>query len=690
MGTRQGTRSPTRVAVALIAAILLISFVAVEPSEIRYDLSSAHGGFIGAQHADAHLRAAAADARRADPRASASSLGATRGWIGDDGLNDAIHRAGRAREGVVAGEGQTAGPVPTPAPSSPMKPPAEERGDGDGHGTYRARESAGNVRGNRPAPGSLMDELARRGSPTAGSNTRFALGGGAIKSEAAPADARRAGWELTWHDEFDGDRLDLAKWTPRGNSSGPAAEQDQLGGSQQWYDPRECVVSGGSLAMRTRRRPGTSPNDFFHEPGSVRTSEAEFPFVSCWVDTRDSFSQTYGRVEVRAQFPDSSCPGLRPRHWMLPHPSTGYSEACWPLGGEIDIAGAHGKGRGGPGSRPNTVESGYHFAPQGRCGVDSEARGRHPAKNLNLDQEFHTFAVEWDKSSLRYYVDDVLTNVLDKFAVPIVPRWPFYLILNTEMSPFGMPDAMTECEGDFYHHVDYVRVYKRAEVAVHVNVYRFLSFAAIGALATLSCVACIALRRTLDDDEQGARDEVEEDAARVKGRYNPEMAERYFDHDSEDYYSTVGGPRRRGSTRTALKKNGSGFRSGSSSGSADLRLLDVGVGEERLTASSERRRRQRRCAEERAPLIGGVKLRMPTDSTPSHSSHSSSGGEYGGGGGQLRWRRGNVTSGSVFGSRPAFGPPIGASETVVGSVSPRAGSGDDVASFAPASARVSA
>ena len=47
MGTRQGTRSPTRVAVALIAAILLISFVAVEPSEIRYDLSSAHGGFIG-------------------------------------------------------------------------------------------------------------------------------------------------------------------------------------------------------------------------------------------------------------------------------------------------------------------------------------------------------------------------------------------------------------------------------------------------------------------------------------------------------------------------------------------------------------------------------------------------------------------------------------------------------------------
>ena len=703
-------RSTVRWAVALIAAILLTVIVEVEPSEIRYDLSSARGGFLGAEHADRHLRAAAADATRADPRVYASSLGANPDWIRDGALGVAIHRTGRAREGDAAGGGsdERSGPVPTPAPPSRMKPPRGERGDGDGDGAHRARESAANVGAKRPAMGSLADELARR-DPTARrrrEGSSFAIGTERAIRVDPPADARRPGWELTWHDEFDGDRLDLTKWTPRGNSSGLGLDERTRGGwgAQQWYDPRECVVSGGALAMRTRRRPNTSPDDFFHEPGTRRTSEAEYPFVSCWVDTLGSFSQTYGRVEVRARFPDQSCPGIRPRHWMLPDPSTGYGEACWPLGGEIDIAGAHGGGWGGPGSSPNAVESGYRFAPGGVCGASSEARGRHRVQNLNLDGEFHAFAVEWDKSSLRYYVDGVLTNVLDRLTVPIVPRWPFYLILNTEMSPFGMPDAMTECDGDFFHYVDYVRVYRRAEVAVHANVYRFLSLAAIGTLVTLSCAACVALRRNLDDDdddEWASREE--EERIRVKG-LTPDMTERYFDHDSEDYYSAVGGARRRGTTapKTAghdreASRHGEALRSGSGSGSSgsDLRLLDAGSRRERRLggeASVERRRNVRngrRSAEERAPLVGGVGLRMPTDSTPSHSSHGSDGGEYGGNGGKLRWRRGGGST-SVFGSRPAFGPPARASEGSVGSGSSGAGSDDDAASFAPAAVRASA
>ena len=54
-------------------------------------------------------------------------------------------------------------------------------------------------------------------------------------------------------------------------------------------------------------------------------------------------------------------PNLR----MLPHPETSVPRhACWPLGGEIDIMQSFGRGRGGPGARAGTVESGYHFAPK--------------------------------------------------------------------------------------------------------------------------------------------------------------------------------------------------------------------------------------------------------------------------------------------------------------------------------------
>ena len=68
---------------------------------------------------------------------------------------------------------------------------------------------------------------------------------------------------------------------------------------------------GGALALRTRRRSG----DFFLVPGAKRASASEYPFSSCWVDTAKTFTQTYGRVEIRAKLPDHACPGVWPQHW---------------------------------------------------------------------------------------------------------------------------------------------------------------------------------------------------------------------------------------------------------------------------------------------------------------------------------------------------------------------------------------
>ena len=374
---------------------------------------------------------------------------------------------------------------------------------------------------------------------------------------------------------------------------------------------------------------------------------------------------------------------------MLPDPSTGYGEACWPLGGEIDIAGAHGGGRGGPGSSPNAVESGYHFAPGGVCGARSEARGRHRVvKNLNLDGEFHAYAVEWDKSSLRFYVDGVLTNVLDRLTVPIVPRWPFYLILNTEMSPFGMPDATTNATR-LFHHVAAEGLQRPRWPCTRT--WQVLSLATIGALDAV----VRGLRRAAK--EPGRRRRV---GTRERNGFGPGLTSTRPSATSTTTRRTTTRPSaareaddraKEGRSRAGVNVTGSRYDRDRPSGS-DLRLLDAGLTRERRLegeASVDRRRRSsRRSAEERAPLVGGVGLRVPTDSTPSHSSHGSDGGEYGGNGGGLRWRRAGSTS--VFGSRPAFGPPLRAFEGSVGSGSSGAGSDDDAASFAPAAVRVSA
>ena len=475
------------------------------------------------------------------------------------------------------------------------------------------------------APPAPRDAVASGGFPS------VVLGAtGAVPEE----DTRLEGWQLTWSDEFDGTELDPAKWTPRANASAPGLER--FGGQQQWYDPSECRVAGGALALRTRRRPG---DDFFLVPGAERRNAEEYPFVSCWVDTKKTFSQTYGRVEIRARFPDHACPGVWPQHWMLPAPETSVPrEACWPVGGEIDIAATYGKGRGGPGKRPGTVESGYHFAPKGECGVDGQATGTFPSEalgypagaKLDFHSAFHTFAVEWDKDSLKYFVDGQLTNELTRFHVPIIPRWPFYLILNTAVSPFGLPEAL-ECERDLYHYVDYVRVYQRATKTVDDKVWVFLVTAVGGCLAALCLAACCAMRPGGD-----AYEEARASAFSLGGPAEPERGGARA--DSEDGIDRTGfkSSARRVAGDASTRHSGGGPnlmhrrrpRPGANDGGPrreNLRLFDK-------PSATRRRLREETVrfdsgsegsfrdffakpsrAAERAPLMGGVALRLPSD-----------------------------------------------------------------------------
>lgn len=392
----------------------------------------------------------------------------------------------------------------------------------------------------------------------------------------AESEKRRDGWELTWSDEFDGEALDPSKWTARANASAPGLEW--AGGQQQWYDPGECRVAGGALAIRTRRREG----DFFLVPGASRTRAEEYPFVSCWVDTERTFTQTYGRVEIRAKFPDHSCPGVWPQHWMLPHPETSVPRrACWPLGGEIDIASAYGRGRGGPGARAGVVESGYHFAPKGECGVDGSAKSQFPPEvgaRMDFHSDFHVYAVEWDKNALRYFVDGVQTSELTSFHVPIIPRWPFYLILNTAVSPYGLPDAL-DCDYDMYHYVDYVRVYRRVAKGAESRVWVFLASAAAGLVLVLALAACCAMRSALDDDDGGESDDG-------------------VDRGADD--ATV-----------ALALAGGGYRRGAGPRRENLRLFD-NAGFKRGAGRAAEWKGKGVDPAESVPLIGGVALRLPS------------------------------------------------------------------------------
>jgi beta-glucanase (GH16 family) len=60
------------------------------------------------------------------------------------------------------------------------------------------------------------------------------------------------------------------------------------------------------------------------------------PVMSARISTKNHYSITYGRVEVRAKLPRGDW--LWPAIWMLPNSGT------WPMSGEIDIMEARGNG----------------------------------------------------------------------------------------------------------------------------------------------------------------------------------------------------------------------------------------------------------------------------------------------------------------------------------------------------------
>jgi beta-glucanase (GH16 family) len=84
--------------------------------------------------------------------------------------------------------------------------------------------------------------------------------------------------------------------------------------------------------------------------------------------------------------------------------------------------------------------------------------------------DFHLFAVEWEPSRIRWYVDNRLFFTATPAQVPAGSQWlfngrPFFLILNVAVGGKwpGSPDATTLLPQQLK--VDFVRVYRRVSAA---------------------------------------------------------------------------------------------------------------------------------------------------------------------------------------------------------------------------------
>ncbi|KAL7549116.1 hypothetical protein ACHAWF_012386 [Thalassiosira exigua] len=293
-------------------------------------------------------------------------------------------------------------------------------------------------------------------------------GGGSTGHQQQVQDDDDTPPDLIWSDEFDGDSVDLSKWTFV-NGNGCDVGLCGWGNNElEWYSPSNARVSDGHLTIEARKLlapPGGGPVGYTSAK-IVSKGKADFGVVD---SDSDGGTEKSRRFEARMKLPWGQ--GIWPAFWMLP---TYDAYGGWPKSGEIDIMENIGK------EGPNTVHGTVHYGldwPQhqySEAGITLPARGSmpsyHPASG-NLNETFHTYAVERLPGVMRWYVDDIMYSSVTKEEMKPY-RWTFdedfYFILNLAVGGNwpGNPVDKDDPDGNDATvfpqslEVDYVRVYE--------------------------------------------------------------------------------------------------------------------------------------------------------------------------------------------------------------------------------------
>lgn len=259
----------------------------------------------------------------------------------------------------------------------------------------------------------------------------YGTGGAPQNPPAKPADPTFPATRLVFSDEFNGaagSKPDTGKWT-----YDPGVPQN---GEIQYYTPNSenASMNGqGSLVIEARRQ------DY---QGRQYTSHR--------MNTGNKFSSQYGRYEARIKVPKGN--GLWPAFWMMG--SDFLTGRPWPYNGEIDIMEVLGR-------NTNEMYTTLH-APAYNGGG---GYGQKNAAGVDLSQDFHVYAAEWDSRGIRFFLDgrqvfDANKETVENTRGPWIFDHPFYLILNLAVGgDFPGPiDASTPFPAQML--VDYVRVYQ--------------------------------------------------------------------------------------------------------------------------------------------------------------------------------------------------------------------------------------
>lgn len=284
----------------------------------------------------------------------------------------------------------------------------------------------------------------------------YCLNGGENKSAGIsllvnPNPVQKPGWNLIFRDEFQSDSLDSLKWnrsTPGDDESGECLRGFAI-------NPSNIVIENGNANITNTigsPLPGC-PYSF----GEIKT-----------MSVRDTaFSSFYfyspGYLETRVKLYTKTGQGAACWLWGIGTPEKPGSTGPW---NEIDIFELNGV-------NTNIFNGAYHWTYNGvHVSQNHSIYLTDSARLYDLATNWTTFGLEWDSTSIKWFVNNQLVKELDLSKIPpycihadkyMPPVTPFCLRFNSGNNSVGNQSGIPN-PGDFPQSmlVDYLRMYKKS------------------------------------------------------------------------------------------------------------------------------------------------------------------------------------------------------------------------------------
>lgn len=238
--------------------------------------------------------------------------------------------------------------------------------------------------------------------PTSAATAAPASADSAASSSSAaglPA-AVASGYKMTFHDEFDGDKLDTSKWGYQYGCFDPA----QRSQAQYTDSPDNVSVRDGALNLTARYSPTKTKWDGTQIPRTCKDGNTTYdaPFTSGMITTKTKDGKVlyaapgtgfYAEARVKLPTARSSWSAF----W-----GTG-TKGGWPGNGEIDVFESKGYD-------PSFLMSNIHTPRVGNPKKTTQHQGMMKGNTATSQTEWHTYGVLKTADAIEFYFDGNMTH----------------------------------------------------------------------------------------------------------------------------------------------------------------------------------------------------------------------------------------------------------------------------------------